>query len=67
VKKVSSKNLKKFSLIFYKGMLSWLSMEDNLFEDVGEEILFKLQEINRIIKKLMGKQNENERAPALPN
>ena len=48
-------------------MLSWLSMEDNLFEDVGEEILFKLQEINRIIKKLMGKQNENERAPALTN
>jgi len=40
-------------------------MENQIFEDLGEEILFKLREIDKMIKKLLEAKNENECTPTL--
>lgn len=56
------KNFRKiFSLFFYKLCIKQISMDYN---DVFEEIMFKLREIDRMIRKLSETKNENECAPA---
>ena len=37
-------------------------MEEIISEDIGEEIIFKLKEINKILKDIIGRNNAKERS-----
>jgi len=49
-----------FSPISYKIHRYKFFMENKIFEDIGEEILFKLREINQFLEKLLEAKNGNE-------
>ena len=50
-----------FSPIYYKVCFDWFFMENVVAKDIGEEIIVKLRELNKILKEMIGGKYEEER------
>ena len=50
-----------FCLTCYKVLKNISFMENKMAEDIGEEIIFKLKELNRILEKIFEKINNDKK------